>query len=112
MPFQKGQSGNPKGRKPGVAESKKRNLAEQLAQFLNDDFAKDGEGGFMEDWCELSAANRMRTRGQLYEYILKKLSRSETVVDVSKLSESEVNALLDTIRERYDDDDDEAENGL
>jgi hypothetical protein len=104
MGFQPGESGNPKGRPKGRSEANRRNLAEQLAQFLNDDFAKDGEGGFVQDWNELSPTNRMRTRGQLYEYILKKLSRSEQIIDVSRLSESEVDALLDTIRERYDDD--------
>jgi len=50
----------------------------------------------------------MKVRTNLYEYILKKLSRSEQIIDVSRLSESEVDALLDTIRERYDDDDDGA----
>lgn len=106
MPFQKGQSGNPKGRKPGVAESKKRNLAEQLAQFLNDDFAKEGENGFMGDWNELSPTNRMKTRAQLYEFVMKKLSRSETVVDVSRLTDAEIDELLDKIRDKYDADDD------
>lgn len=105
MAFQKGTSGNPKGRPVGSKDRTKRDLADRLAQFLNDDFANEGEKGFVQDWIELSPANRMRTRAQLYEFVMKKLSRSETVVDVSRLTDAEIDELLDKIRDKYDDDD-------
>jgi len=75
---------------------------------LAKDFDDDGDNGFVKDWNELGAVQRMKVRTNLYEYILKKLSRSETIVDVSKLTEQQVDDLLETIRERYDDDDDGA----
>jgi len=81
---------------------------EKLADFLAKDFDDDGDNGFVKDWNELGAVQRMKVRTNLYEYILKKLSRSETIVDVSRLSDQQVDDLLETIRERYDDDDDGA----
>mgnify|MGYP003378422237 CR=1 FL=1 len=108
MAFQPGQSGNPKGRPVGSKDRTKRDLADRLAKFLSDDFDDGGEAGFMADWNELSPTNRMKTRAQLYEFVMKKLSRSETVVDVSRLTDAEIDELLDKIRDKYDGDDDDA----
>lgn len=106
--YKPGSSGNRRGRPPGKSEAAKRLTLDRLADFLAKDFDDDGDNGFARDWNELGAVQRMKVRTNLYEYILKKLSRSETVIDVSKLSESEVDALLDTIRERAENDDDGA----
>lgn len=106
--FEPSKSGNKRGRPPGKSEASKRLTMDRLADFLAKDFDDEGDGGFAKDWSELGAVQRMKTRAQLYEYILKKLSRSEQVVDVSRLSESEVDDLLETIRDRFDNDGDGA----
>lgn len=103
MAFQKGFSGNPKGRPKGVKEAVKRTLADRLAKFLNDDFNSDTEAGFTADWIELSPANRMRTRVQMFEFVIQKLSRQESIIDVSKLTDEEVNNLLERIQAMHED---------
>lgn len=103
MAFQKGTSGNPKGRPRGSKDRTKRDLADRLAKFLSDDFDDGGEAGFMADWNELSPTNRMKTRTQLLEFVIQKLSRQESIIDVSKLSDDEVNNLLERIQAMQED---------
>lgn len=103
MAFQKGTSGNPQGRPRGSKDRTKRDLADRLAKFLSDDFDDGGEAGFMADWSELSAANRMKTRTQLLEFVIQKLSRQESIIDVSKLTDDEVNNLLERIQAMHED---------
>lgn len=95
MAFQKGMSGNPQGRPKGAMDKHKRDLANRLAAFLTDDFCSDSEKGFLADWKELSPTNRMRTRAQLMEFVIQKLSRSSMEIDIAKLSDAEVDRLLD-----------------
>jgi hypothetical protein len=69
-----------------------------MAKFLSDDFEDGGEAGFMADWTELSAASRMKTRVQLLEFVIQKLSRQESIVDVSRLTDAEIDSLLERIQ--------------
>jgi hypothetical protein len=104
--FKSGNSGNRRGRPPGKTEGAKRLTLEKVADFLAKDFEDDSKTGFLKDWQEVGATGRMKVRTNLYEYILKKLSRSEMIIDVSRLTDHQVDELLDTIQERFDGDDD------
>lgn len=101
--FEPGQSGNRRGRPPGKSEAATRLSMEKLAGFLAKDF--DSETGFLKDWVEIGAVHRMKMRANLYDFIMKRLSRAETTIDVSRLTDSQIDELLDSIRDKFGSDD-------
>lgn len=90
MAFQPGQSGNPAGRPPGAKAKVSSELADKLAGFLNEDFEL-----FVKDWSELKPAERSKLRPTFYEFVLPKLSRGSLEFDLTKLSDSEIEKLLE-----------------
>lgn len=90
MPFEPGKSGNPAGRPPGAKAKVSSELSEKLAVFLNEDFEV-----FVKDWSELKAAERSKLRPIFYEFVLPKLSRGSMEFDLTKLSDDEVQRLLE-----------------
>ena len=103
--FEPGKSGNKRGRPPGKSEIAKRLSMEKLAGFLAKDFDSDSETGFIKDWVEIGAIHRMKMRANLYDFIMKRLSRAETTIDVSRLTDSQIDELLDSIRDKFGSDD-------
>ena len=85
-----GQSGNPAGRPKGS-----RNKTTKLTRQFITDFLEEDQPKAAKDWLKLSPWERWQIRTQLLEYAAPKLSRTETTLDVSKLSDEEVNRLFD-----------------
>ena len=90
MPFQKGQSGNPKGRTPGKMNKDTGSLRKRIAALLDDNYAK-----IVKDMEKLEPRDRVNAWLKLLEYAIPKL-RQDTIIDVSKLSDQEVDELLIT----------------
>lgn len=88
--FKPGQSGNPAGRPPGS-----RNKTTKVTRQLITDFLEEDQPQATKDWQKLSPWERWQMRTKLLEYTVPKLSRTETTLDVSKLSDEEVNRLFD-----------------
>ena len=98
--FEKGKSGNPAGRKPGTQNRVTGDLRTRINALLSDSFDK-----IVADFDQLEPRERVVAWAKLAEYVLPKLQRTETVVDVSKLTDDEVERLLNTIfkqRGQYD----------
>ncbi len=98
--FKKGNVSNPKGRTPGTPNKVTADLRTRINALLSDSFEQ-----IVEDFNQLEPRERVVAWAKLAEYVLPKLQRTETVVDVSKLTDDEVDGLLNAIfqkRGEYD----------
>lgn len=84
MPFKKGQSGNPKGRKLGTTNKS----IEGIRKFYKD-FVEKNVQGIQDNYDKLSQKEQLQFLLDISEYVLPKLSRSEIVGEV-KLTDIEV----------------------
>lgn len=85
MPFRKGQSGNPKGRPRNSSTS----LRAKVKQLLDDSFDQ-----IAEDLLKLDPKDRVTQWVKLLEFVVAKRRENQNI-DVSRLSEEEVNALIE-----------------
>lgn len=92
MAFQKGKSGNPGGRKKGSKNKATKTLRERVSQLLDNNFEQ-----VVEDMKSLDAKQRVDTWVKLLEYVMPKLQRSEQVIDVSKMSDEDIDRMLEKI---------------
>jgi len=81
MPFKKGQSGNPVGRKEGVPNKDKQKLRESIAQLLDDNQEK-----FNREFFKLDGAAFIDRFINLLEYCTPKLNRTDLVSDDEKIN--------------------------
>jgi len=68
-------------------------------------FLEEEQGKASEDWQKLSPWERWQIRTRLYEYVAPKLARSETSLDISKLTDEDVNDLLNRALEKLETND-------
>lgn len=90
MPFKKGKSGNPNGRKPGTPNRVTGDLRQRIQQLLDEQF-----DNLQADFKALDPKERVNAFIRLLEYTTPKLQRTETTFDLSKLSETEVESLFE-----------------
>lgn len=83
--FVKGAGGRPKGAK---------NVLPKKAKGFLIDFLEEDQTQAVQDWLKLSAWERWQLRSRLYEFIVPKLARSESILDVGSLSDEEVDKIL------------------
>lgn len=91
MPFKPGQSGNPAGRQKGAKDKRAPALREAIKEKCAEYFLN---GAFEKDITELKPRERVRELRQLLDYVLPRLQRTESVLDVSKLSDEDIDKLL------------------
>lgn len=89
MPFKKGNSGNPIGRKPGTPNQVTGDLRQRIQKLLEGNFDK-----LEADIMGLEPKERINAFAKLLEFAVPKLQRTETIIDLSKLSDYEIDALF------------------
>lgn len=89
MPFQPGQSGNPDGRPRGSRNKATADLRGKITELLDDNYHQ-----VIEDLADLDPKERVTAWIKLLEYALPKLQRTESTIDLSKLTDQEVDELL------------------
>ena len=87
--FKQGISGNPNGR----PEGSKNRFTGELRQMINGLLCQTFDQ-ITSDFEKLEPRDRVAAWCKLAEYVLPKLQRSENVIDVSQLSDEEVERLL------------------
>ena len=102
MPFTKGKSGNPNGRKVGTPNGVTGALRERVQRLLESQFER-----VVLDMESLEPKERVNAWLKLAEYVLPKLNRSEVLIDqetnlpatfdVERLTTEESALLLDLI---------------
>lgn len=88
MPFKKGQSGNPAGKPRGIKNKASESLRFNLNRLLEEQFAL-----VAKDFQKLEPRDRVNAWLKLLEFALPK-QRQNAIIDVSQLSETEVDELL------------------
>ncbi|MEO6039793.1 MAG: hypothetical protein ABIQ93_15370 [Saprospiraceae bacterium] len=91
MPFEKGKSGNPNGRKSGAPNRVTSDLRQRILGLLDKNF-----DSLEADIQGLEPRERVNAWVKLLEYVVPKLQRTETVIDLSKLSDAEIDTLFET----------------
>lgn len=97
--FKKGESGNPAGRPRGTKNKTTKEGKLFILEFLQDDQAQA-----LKDWAKLSPWERWQTRKTMYEFIIPKQRQVQQVVDLSKLSNEEIDILFKQAMESIEDD--------
>ena len=91
MPFDKntaGEAGRKSSRK-GIPNKATKKIKTFLLDFLEEDQEKA-----IEDWPKLDPKDRWSIRSKLYDYVTPKMTRTNMQIDVGKLSDEEVDQLL------------------
>lgn len=88
MGLQKGKTNNPNGRPKGVGNKLNNDLKSRIAQIVENGFE-----AIETDLEALEAKDRITAYLKLLEYILPK--QRETKIDISNLTDEEVDELLD-----------------
>lgn len=90
MPFIKGKSGNPSGRKAGTPNTLTGDLRKQIQAIVEGQIAQ-----ILADLATLEPKDRLNALVKLLDFVLPRLQRTETVVDFSKLTQSDIDALFE-----------------
>lgn len=90
MAFHKGKSGNPNGRPTGIKNKATADLRQQINLLLEEQF-----GQVQTDLLNLEPKDRVNAWLRLLEFAVPKLQRSETVIDLSKMTDAEIDTLLE-----------------
>jgi len=89
MPFKKGASGNPNGRTKGMPNAITRDLRQRVQGLLEKQFDK-----VAANIEALEPKEQINAWIKMAEFVLPKLQRTETIIDVSKLTDEEIDALF------------------
>lgn len=90
MPFIKGKSGNPSGRKAGTPNTLTGDLRKQIQAIVEGQITQ-----ILADLQALEPKDRVNALVKLLDFVLPRLQRTETVVDFSKLTPSDIDALFE-----------------
>ena len=92
MPFKKGISGNQAGRSPGSKGKVQADLRERIKLFLDGNFAQ-----IQKDFKTLDAEKKLLIYEKLLKFVLPSLKETTNTIDLSRLSESEIESVITEI---------------
>ncbi len=95
MAFEKGNSGNPSGRKPGAKNKVNMELRERITAFLNGNFDT-----VAEDFKNLSAKDKLKFYTDLLQYGVPKLQATSTEVDFDNMTEEQLDYIINQLLEK------------
>ena len=78
-------------------------IPKQARLFISDFLGADQEAA-ETDWNDLTPWERWQMRARLMEFVVPKLQRSETTIDVSRLSDDEVDRLFNAAVQKLQDE--------
>lgn len=100
MKYKKGQSGNPDGRPVGAKDKKNTELRDRVLSILNKHFTDDK---IEKDLRSLKAVERLNFMLKLMEYAIPKLRTMELFGDFDRLSDSDLNKIIDELKKCSDE---------
>jgi vacuolar-type H+-ATPase subunit E/Vma4 len=89
MPFEKGKSGNPNGRPSGTPNAVNRDLREVVQNLLESQYEQ-----ILTDLEALEPKDRVNAWIRLLDFAVPKLQRTENVIDLSKLTDEQIDNLF------------------
>lgn len=92
MPFEKGTSGNPGGRKPGTPNKINQQLRETITDFLECNFQK-----IIDDFEDLNPKDRVKLYCDLLQYGLPKLQAVQIESEIERLPEDQLDYIINQI---------------
>ena len=93
MPFKKGVTTNPEGRPKGTKNKVTTNLRETIGNFLQANFQK-----ITEDFEGLPPKDRAKLYCDLLQYSLPKLQAVTVETDLERLTEGELDQIIDSLK--------------
>lgn len=94
MPFKKGQSGNLNGRTKGSTNRVTKQLRESITSFLENNFER-----LESDFDSLTPRDRIKFYCELLQYGLPKLQTVQLETDFERLTDSELDKIIDNLKE-------------
>jgi len=92
MTFQKGQSGNPGGRKPGTSNK----ITGDLRQFF-ENFIRQNAGAMQKDFNKLSPKDRILFLEKLAKFVIPAMQAVEIKTDLDKLNDQQIDDIFNRI---------------
>lgn len=97
MPQPKGHTGNPNGRPPGSKNKATAGLRKRINDFLSDNWEK-----MQADFETLEPKDRLNFYEKLIQYGLPKLQSTQLLTDPAKLSDEQLEVIMNEILDRDD----------
>jgi hypothetical protein len=97
MPFQKGTSGNIKGKPKGSVNKATTELRQWITAFIN-----ENKDQLQDDWKQLDPKDRIILFERLLKYSLPTLQATSLDFDFERLSEDQLDAIIDSLKQQHE----------
>ncbi len=101
MPFKKGESGNPSGRKPGSKNKISEIIREKLSDFIDENIET-----IVEDFRNMKPSYRWKLFSDILPYVTPRLSATANQHSFEKMTDEELNLIIDELKQSANKDED------
>lgn len=106
MAFEKGQSGNPKGRTKGKPNKVTKRIRDFVARLID----KNREL-LMEDIVNLKPKDRLMIVERLLQYVIPKMESQKAEISIENLTDADLSSVAEYILTKIGDDEDTVNQG-